>query len=71
MAWLQPKDDQQQVWVLVFDDPDCNNIVVREEDEAIRLFEQYDPNWNCYLLTSVPNKMFKTDPETGRLIYDE
>lgn len=57
-SWCHPrKDDNQQRWILIFDDRDRGMCVYTVEAEAYRDFERAEAmGWNCHLFTSAQRK---------------
>jgi len=52
-TYYHPRDDNDQRWIIIFEDADVGNQIYFDEQEAIAAYERLECNWNCHLFQSV------------------
>ena len=50
LKYYAPRDNQNELYVIIFDDADVDNEVYTDEAAAIKRYEMLQANWNCFLL---------------------
>jgi len=61
--WCHPADEDQQQWLLMFEDEEMGLAEYDNEDEARKAFAEAEANWNCHLFVSVARDSTKTGPD--------
>lgn len=59
-SYCPSKPDDNQRWILVFEDDKIDSVIYHTKDEAIDAFEIAELTWNCQLFQSITHEQLKS-----------